>query len=39
MVNLGKGKAKDVMLLVQKVRKIIKKKFGVELEQEIEFVE
>ncbi|MBI2123904.1 MAG: UDP-N-acetylmuramate dehydrogenase [Candidatus Wildermuthbacteria bacterium] len=38
MVNLGQGKAKDVMLLVQKVKKIIKKKFGVELEQEIEFV-
>ncbi|MDO8474030.1 MAG: UDP-N-acetylmuramate dehydrogenase [bacterium] len=39
MVNLGKGKAKDVILLMQKVKKIIKKKFGVELEQEIEFVE
>ena len=38
MVNLGKGKAKDVMLLAQKVKKIIKKKFGVELEQEIELV-
>ena len=39
MVNLGRGKAKDVILLVQKVKKIIKKKFGVELEQEIEYVE
>ncbi len=38
MVNLGRGKAKDVILLVQKVKKIIKKKFGVELEQEIEYV-
>lgn len=38
MVNLGGGKAKDVVLLVKKVKKTIKKKFGVELEQEIEFV-
>lgn len=38
MVNLGKGKAKDVVALVKKVKKIIKKKFGVELEQEIEYV-
>ena len=38
MVNLGEGKAKDVILLAQKVKKIVKKKFGVELEQEIEFV-
>lgn len=38
MVNLGRGKAKDVVLLVRKVKKIIKKKFGVELEQEIEYV-
>ncbi len=38
MVNLGRGKAKDVMLLVQKVKKIIKKKFGVVLEEEIELV-
>jgi UDP-N-acetylmuramate dehydrogenase len=39
MVNLGRGKAKDMVLLVQKVKKIIKKKFGVVLEEEIEFVE
>ena len=39
MVNLGEGKAKDVILLAQKVKKIVKKKFGVELEQEIEFVQ
>lgn len=39
MVNLGKGTAKDVIVLVKKVKKIIKKKFGIELEQEIEFVE
>lgn len=39
MVNLGRGKAKDVILLAQKVKKIIKKKFGVDLEEEIEYVE
>jgi len=38
MVNLGRGKAQDVAVLVQKVKKIIKKKFGVELEEEIEHV-
>ncbi len=38
MVNLGGGKAKDVVLLVHKVKKTIKKKFGVVLEEEIEFV-
>ena len=39
MVNLGRGKSKDGTALVRKVKKIIKKKFGVELEQEIEYVE
>ena len=39
MVNLGGGTAKDVILLVQKVKKIIKKKFSIDLEQEVEYVE
>lgn len=38
LVNLGKGRAKDVVMLIAKVKKTIKKKFGVELEQEVEFV-
>lgn len=38
MVNLGGGKARDVISLVEKVKKIIKKKFGVDLQEEIEFV-
>lgn len=38
LVNLGRGKAKDVAILIAQVKKTIKKKFGVVLEEEIEFV-
>ena len=39
MVNRGGARAKDVLLLIKKVKKIIKKKFRIDLEQEIQFVE
>lgn len=39
MVNLGKGKAADVKRLVEKVKKRVQKKFGVRLEEEIQFVQ
>lgn len=38
MVNLGGGKARDVISLVKKVKKIIKNKFHIDLEQEIEYM-
>ena len=38
VVNLGAARAKDVMRLIEKVKKEIKKKFSVALEQEIELV-
>ncbi len=37
MVNLGNGKAKDVKKLVEKVKNRVKKKFDVQLEEEIQF--
>jgi len=38
MVNLGGACAKDVLLLIEKVKKDIKKKFSITLEQEIQYV-
>lgn len=38
IVNLGNGRAKDVVRLVAKVKQGVKKKFGVLLEEEIQFV-
>jgi len=38
MVNLGGARAKDVLLLIKKVKKDIKKKFSITLEQEVEYV-
>ena len=37
MVNLGNARAKDVIRLIADVKKRIKKKFGVDLEEEISF--
>jgi UDP-N-acetylmuramate dehydrogenase len=39
IVNLGGAKAKDVLQLIALVKKVIKKKYGVLLEQEIQFLE
>lgn len=39
IVNLGNAKAREVLRLIGNVRKIIKKKFGIELEQEIQYVQ
>ena len=36
IVNRGHATAKDVLLLIKKIKRIIKKKFSVELEEEIE---
>ena len=36
IINLGKGQAKDVIKLINLVKKKVKKKFGVELEEEIQ---
>jgi len=36
IINLGKGQAKDVIRLINLVKKKVKKKFGVELEEEIQ---
>ncbi len=38
IVNLGNGRAKDVARLVEKVKQKVKKKFGMQLEEEIQFV-
>jgi len=38
IINLGKGKAKDVMKLIKLIKKEIKKKFKIELEEEIQFL-
>ena len=38
MVNMGNATAKDVLHLAQKVKKIIKKKFSIELQQEVQYV-
>ena len=39
IVNRGGATAKDILLLIKKVKKIIKNKFSIDLEQEIQFVE
>jgi UDP-N-acetylmuramate dehydrogenase len=38
IVNLGEGKAKDVMKLINLAKKKIKEKFGITLEEEIQFL-
>lgn len=38
IVNLGKAKAKDVVFLIKLIKETVKKKFGVELEEEICFL-
>ena len=38
MVNRGDATAKDVLHLAQKVKKIIKKKFSIELQQEVQYI-
>ena len=38
VVNLGGAEAKDVLRLIEKVKKEIKKKFSVTLEQEVQYV-
>tara|TARA_Y100000310_G_C20696769_1_gene826257 strand:- start:3706 stop:4653 length:948 start_codon:yes stop_codon:yes gene_type:complete len=38
IVNLGGASAADVLFLIEKVKKAVKKKFSVELEQEVQFV-
>ena len=38
IVNLGRGKAKDVIKLIKLIKKRVKKKFGVVLEEEIQFL-
>jgi len=38
MVNKGGATAKDVMLLIERVKKSIKKKFFIELQQEVQYV-
>ena len=39
IVNLGGAKAKDVLQLVQAVKESIKKKYRIDLEQEIQYLE
>ena len=38
IVNLGNGKAKDVIKLIKLIKQKVKKKFGVTLEEEIQFL-
>ncbi len=38
IVNLGGAKADDVLTLVKKVKSIIKDKYGVELEEEVQYI-
>ena len=38
IVNLGEGKAKDVKKLINLIKKQVKKKFGIILEEEIRFL-
>ena len=35
IVNLGQGKAEDVIKLIKLIKKEVKRKFGIELEEEI----
>ena len=39
IVNLGGAKAKDVLQLIQAVKKNIKEKYEIDLEQEIQYLE
>jgi len=39
IVNLGNGKAKDVIKLIKLIKQKVKKKFGVVLEEEIQFLQ
>jgi UDP-N-acetylmuramate dehydrogenase len=39
IVNLGGAKAKDVLRLIEFVKKVVKKKYGIVLEQEIQYLE
>ena len=39
IVNLGNGKAKDVMRLIKIIKNKVKKKFGVVLEEEIQYLQ
>jgi UDP-N-acetylmuramate dehydrogenase len=38
IVNLGEGKAKDVRKLINLIKKRVKKKFGIDLEEEIQYL-
>ena len=38
IVNLGGAKARDVLALIEFVKKVVKKKYGVVLEQEIQLL-
>jgi UDP-N-acetylmuramate dehydrogenase len=38
IVNLGKGKAKEVRKLINLIKKRVKKKFGIDLEEEIQYL-
>ena len=38
MVNKGGATEKDVLRLIQKVKKVIKKKFAVDLQQEVQYI-
>ena len=38
IVNLGKGKAKEVKKLINLIKKTVKNKFGIELEEEIQYI-
>lgn len=38
MINVGEASAKDVVSLIKKVKQEIKNKFGIELQEEIQFV-
>jgi UDP-N-acetylmuramate dehydrogenase len=39
IVNLGKAKAKDVLELIKLIKRKIKRKFGIELKEEIQIIE
>jgi UDP-N-acetylmuramate dehydrogenase len=38
IVNLGKGRAEDVIKLVKLIKKEVKKKFNINLEEEIQYL-
>ncbi|MBI2642599.1 MAG: UDP-N-acetylmuramate dehydrogenase [Candidatus Wildermuthbacteria bacterium] len=39
LINIGNAKAKDVKGLIAKVKRAIKKKFGIDLEEEVQYLE